>query len=85
MSKYSACRWKNVAIRDRHLPRHEAWREVGLKKGGGGKANWGRELDFYDEAIPVNEPFQDPMLEPNTVDLNKIRVYNRMHLASFYA
>lgn len=68
-------RWKNVATHDRHMPRRTAWRDLGPKKGGGGKANWGREVDFYDSEIPVNEPFEDPALGANTVDHSKIRVW----------
>lgn len=68
-------RWKNVAIRDRHSPRSTWYHPSAFKKSGGGKANWGREQDFYDETeIPINEPFNDPAYTPNFVDNTKLRV-----------
>ena len=58
------CRYKNVAIRDRHAPRTTAYQPKTDKKSGGGKANWGRSEDFYDdEEYPLNQPFEDPRAE----------------------
>lgn len=46
-----------------------------MKKSGGGKGNWGKDADYYDdEEIPISVPFDDPAFEPAAVDNTKIRV-----------
>ena len=46
-----------------------------MKKGGGGKANWGRDGDYYDESeFPINEPFEDPAIGAEIIDNTKLRV-----------
>ena len=71
----TGCRYKNVAIRDRHTPRATAYLP-NMKKGGGGKANWGREGDYHDEAgFPLNEPFEDPAVGAEIIDNAKLRVH----------
>ena len=64
-----------MAIRDRHSPRTTWYRVNGMKKGGGGRANWGRPEDFYDDTeIPLYTPFEDPELEAESEDNSKVRV-----------
>ncbi|PJF19389.1 hypothetical protein PSACC_00797 [Paramicrosporidium saccamoebae] len=72
---YGNERSKNAAIKDRHAPRATAYHPANFKKSGGGKGNWGRQEDYYDESeIPINQPFQDPELGRVHVDNSKIRV-----------
>ena len=66
-------RWKNVAIRDRHAPRHNAYRQNGMKKDGAGVANWGRDTE-YDGDIPLHVPFDDPAVDHRQNDYSKVRV-----------
>lgn len=64
------------AVKDRHVSRTTWYHPSDVKKQGGGKANWGREGDFYDPVdIPINEPFADPGDHMGHDDYNKIRVH----------
>lgn len=66
-------------MHDRHAPRQTWYKPSDSKKGGGGKANWGRDADLFDETdIPLYEPFVDPgsawFNDNSHAEENKIRV-----------
>jgi hypothetical protein len=69
-------RYEVYAIKDRHNSRRTKYRAATEKRSGKGKGNWGSPLDFFEEDIPVNEPFEDGWvdLKPPAAEDNKIKV-----------